>query len=55
MGLDGWKDIDHQMHQLGITGQKQADCRLYLDATYPMQNASMIWIATYGWKALDIS
>jgi len=52
--LDNWKDINHQMHQFGAIGQKQADCRLCWDATYPMQNIGIIWIAPYGWEALDL-
>jgi len=52
--LDGRKGINHKMHQLGATGQKQADCRFYFDATYPMQNVGMIWIGRYEWKSEDV-
>jgi len=54
MKLDGWKDISHQMQQLGATGQNTAVCKLCLDATFHMQNVGMIWIAIYAWKAQDI-
>jgi len=48
MKLDGYKDINHQMHQLGATRQNTAVCKLCLDAIIHMQNVGMIWIATYS-------